>query len=77
MPKKSPNKPFQAMALSTTVVSYLVGPLLIGLFGGRWLDRYFSTSPLFLIIGMLLGLATGIFGLLRVLKTFLGDDNHE
>lgn len=76
MPKNGQQKIWQAMSLSTTIASYLVGPLLVGLFGGKWLDGYLSTSPLFLIIGMLLGLATGVYGIFRTLKKFLGDDQQ-
>lgn len=77
MPNKDPKKHMRAMALSTTVVSYLVGPILVGIFSGRWLDRHFNTTPLLLIIGLLLGLATGVYGLMRVVKQFLGDDENE
>lgn len=35
--------------------STVIGALLIGLVGGGWLDRRLGTSPLFLLIGLVLG----------------------
>ncbi|WP_407690165.1 AtpZ/AtpI family protein [Salibacterium qingdaonense] len=72
---KSP-KPFQSAALTSAVLSYLVGPLLIGIFAGRWLDDKWGTAPFIMIIGLLAGLATGVYGLTRLLEHYLkdGDD---
>jgi F0F1-type ATP synthase assembly protein I len=36
-------------------------------FGGHWLDGRLSTSPLFVLLGVLLGLVGGTIHLLRVL----------
>ena len=63
-------RPFQAMALMSAILSYLVGPTLVGLFGGKWLDEQIGTSPLFLVIGLLLGLATGILGVFHLVRQF-------
>jgi len=32
-------------------------PLVIGIAGGAWLDKKFSTSPLFTLIGLMVGLS--------------------
>ncbi|MNK57103.1 putative F0F1-ATPase subunit [compost metagenome] len=42
-----------------------VGPVLVCLVAGIWLDRKFGTSPLFLFIGLFLGFGTGIFSVYR------------
>ena len=63
--------PLKAMALMTAISSQLVGSVLIGIFAGRWLDRFVDTEPLFLIIGLLLGLAAGIFAMLRTVRQYL------
>ncbi|SFE61366.1 AtpZ/AtpI family protein [Alteribacillus iranensis] len=68
-------KPFQTMALTSAILSYLVGPLLIGLFGGKWLDGKAGTEPLFLIVGLLAGLGAGVYGLVRLLRE-VGDDQE-
>ncbi|MDE5414694.1 MULTISPECIES: AtpZ/AtpI family protein [Alkalihalobacterium] len=75
MADKKPQKPYRAMALMTAITSYLVGPVLVGVLAGRWLDGYFDKSPLFMIIGLFLGLGSGIYGLIRLLGSYLGEDD--
>lgn len=77
MSNKKPAKSMKAMALSTSIISYLVGPVLVGLFGGKWIDGLIETSPLFMIIGLLLGLAAGVYGLIRLVNGILGEDEDE
>jgi F0F1-type ATP synthase assembly protein I len=67
-------RPFQAMALMSAILSYLVGPTLVGLFAGRWLDGKIGSEPLFLILGLLLGLATGVFGVLYAVRKFFSGE---
>lgn len=66
--------PLRAMTLMTAISSQLVGSVLIGIFAGKWLDQYVNTEPLFLIIGLLLGLATGIFAMLRTVRQYFEGD---
>lgn len=49
---------------------------LLGVALGRWLDRMFHTAPLFLIAGILAGLAGWVLSLLPLVKRLVGDD-HE
>lgn len=67
--------PFQAMALMSAILSQLVGSVLIGIFSGRWLDRVIGTEPLFLIIGLLIGLTAGIFAMLRLVQHFFSGES--
>ncbi len=62
--------PFKAMALMTAITSQLVGSILVGIFGGRWLDRQIGTEPLFLVIGLLLGLAAGVYATIHTVQKF-------
>ncbi len=73
MRRKNRN-PLQSMALMSGILSQLVGSILIGIFAGRWLDRWVGTEPLFLIIGLLLGLATGVFAMLHLVNQFFSGD---
>ncbi len=66
--------PLKASALMTAISSQLVGSILIGIFTGRWLDGFVDTEPLFLIIGLLLGLAAGIFAMLRTVRQYYEGD---
>lgn len=63
----------RAFALMTTISAYFTGPLLVGIFAGQWLEARYDGSGLYLVGGMLLGLATGIFGIYRVIRQFYGD----
>ena len=45
--------------------SNMVGPVVLGLFMGFYLDKFFQTSPLFTILLLFFGLATGIWSILK------------
>jgi ATP synthase protein I len=71
-------RPYKAMALMSGILSQLVGSILIGLFGGKWLDETIGMDfPLFLIIGLFLGLAAGVYGMIRLISKFQGTGNNE
>ncbi|HWP02419.1 MAG TPA: AtpZ/AtpI family protein [Gemmatimonadaceae bacterium] len=40
--------------------------VLLGLLAGQWLDKKLGTAPLFLLIGVLLGMAAGFWNLYRL-----------
>lgn len=66
--------PLRAMTLMTAISSQLVGSILIGVFGGRWLDSCIDTAPLFVVIGLLLGLVAGIVTMLRTVRKYFEGD---
>ncbi len=70
-PKKSP---YYGLAIYSMVLSQIVGGPLIGLFIGKATDNYFSTSPLFLVIGLLLGLGAGLYGTIHYVRDLTGDE---
>jgi F0F1-type ATP synthase assembly protein I len=74
MMRKNNRNPFQAMALMSAIVSQLVGSILIGIFAGRWLDHQWGTEPIFLIIGLLIGLASGTYAMLVSIRHFFSGD---
>jgi ATP synthase protein I len=71
--KKENQNPFHAIALTSAIVSQLACSTLIGIFFGRWVDQQFQTTPLFLIIGLFLGLASGVYGTIYLVKKFTGE----
>ncbi|MFS0821342.1 AtpZ/AtpI family protein [Bacillus sp. 1P02SD] len=73
MPKNDKH-PLKAYALMSGILSQLVGSILIGIFLGRWIDQRLATEPLFLILGLLLGLATGVYATLRLVNHFFSGD---
>jgi ATP synthase protein I len=72
--RKENRNPFQAYALMSAILASLVGSILIGTFGGRWLDKQLGTEPIFLIIGLFLGLAAGIYSMLVSIRHFNSGD---
>ncbi|MDR4890216.1 AtpZ/AtpI family protein [Bacillus sp. HNG] len=71
---KNDKHPLRAYALMSGILSQLVGSILIGIFLGRWIDQMLATEPLFLILGLLLGLATGVYATLRLVNHFFSGD---
>ncbi|MGP4077160.1 AtpZ/AtpI family protein [Halobacillus sp. K22] len=71
---KDSKPPFQAMALTSAIVSQLAGGPLVGVYLGKWVDGQFSTEPTFLIIGIFLGLGAGTYGTIHLVRTYTGDD---
>jgi F0F1-type ATP synthase assembly protein I len=43
----------------------------LGIWGGHWLDGKFNTGPLWLIIGLILGIAVAVLGVYNMLKPFM------
>ncbi|MCA1040261.1 AtpZ/AtpI family protein [Bacillus infantis] len=72
--RRKDRHPFQAMALMSAILSQLVGSILIGIFLGRWFDKVIGTEPLFLIIGLLIGLAAGTYAMLHLVRRFFTGD---
>jgi F0F1-type ATP synthase assembly protein I len=66
--------PLKAMGLMSAILSQLVGSVLIGIFGGRWIDNYFQSEPLFLIVGLLLGLTAGVYAMLKLVHNFFSGE---
>jgi F0F1-type ATP synthase assembly protein I len=66
-------KLFSSMGLVTGLGLSAVGSLLVGVLLGLFLDRSLHTAPLFLIIGILLGLAAATIGVYRLVMQELKD----
>lgn len=74
MEDKKPNAPQtkgELISFAFDVGGAIAVPLAIFAFGGRWIDKQNGTTPLFLIIGLLLSLvSTGII-IWRKVRNFL------
>lgn len=46
----------------------IVGGLLFGVFSGYWIDDYFNTQPIFLLVMIILGLAGSIYNIYKATK---------
>jgi F0F1-type ATP synthase assembly protein I len=54
---------------------YIAIAIVLGIWGGHWLDEQFNTNPLFLIIGLILGIAVAVLGSYNMMKPFIKDAN--
>jgi ATP synthase protein I len=50
--------------------------ILLGVLGGIWLDHKMGTRPLFIIIGLLLGIAVAIYGAVKMLLPLASNNNR-
>jgi ATP synthase protein I len=50
--------------------------ILLGVLGGIWLDNKLGTRPLFIIIGLLLGIAVAIYGAVKMLLPLANDNDR-
>ena len=66
-----------ALNLSWTMLFSLLIPLLVGI----WLDKRFGTTPLFILIGAVLGISAATIGVARMtIRTFaeaVGQDADQ
>lgn len=70
-------KPWLAAASLSGLGFYIAGAIVLGIWGGRWLDTKFNTSPLWLIIGLILGIAVAVTGTYNMLKPFLQNNKKD
>nr|WP_042354361.1 AtpZ/AtpI family protein [Bacillus rubiinfantis] len=71
---KNDRNPFKAMGLMSAILAQLAGSTLIGIFAGKWLDQHWETEPIFLIIGLFLGLTAGIYSMIISIRHFYSGD---
>jgi ATP synthase protein I len=74
MQKDPDRNGLKSMALMSTILAQLAGTTLMGIFSGRWLDARLGTEPLFLVIGLLLGLTAGTYSMFLSLRHFFSGD---
>ena len=57
---------------------YIAIAIALGVAGGAWLDNKVGWEfPLFLFIGLFVGLASALWGVLRMLKAFSEAENQK
>ena len=61
----------------TGVGFYIGGCIMLGTFGGLWLDNKLDTRPVFLLIGLVLGLIVAVFGVYQMLRPLLGNQQDK
>ena len=60
---------------------YMAAAIVLPTLGGVWLDERAGTSPLFILLGILLGVTVAFYGTYRMVASFLtgsrGTDDGE
>ncbi len=67
------NGPWKAAMLVGVIGLDLSSTTIGGFWLGRMLDRWLGSEPAFLIVGVLVGLAVGIFSIMKMIKPFIGE----
>lgn len=68
---------WQVLTLGIKLGFTVAIPLLILLLVGRYLDKHFQTSPIFLLSGLLISLIFSFYGLYKLLNPLLKDLSKE
>lgn len=55
----------------------LAGSMVVLTLGGVWLDRKFGTSPLWVLVGALLGIGVGMYSFLRRVMHLAEQDRKQ
>jgi F0F1-type ATP synthase assembly protein I len=59
------------LALFSEIGFIILVTTLVGALGGHWIDGQLHTSPLFILVGLLAGLAIGAQAVYRLIQRFL------
>jgi ATP synthase protein I len=68
MNKKPPLTMLEALGTLTGLGFTIAVPIALFTIGGYYLDGFTHTKPLFLLLGLLLGLISGIYGAYRLIS---------
>ena len=59
-------------------VGWFIGiPILLGILAGLWLDNKYETKPLFVIIGLILGIVVAVYGVYQMLLPLIRDKQNK
>ncbi len=56
---------------------FIAGSIILGLLGGLWLDNKLNSKPVFLIIGLILGIAVAVYGVYNMLKPYISNKQNK
>ncbi len=65
-------------ALRLTGVGFFIGgSIVLGVVAGRWLDSRLDTSPILVLVGLLLGIVVAFYGVYRMLLPLIGSKRDK
>ena len=56
---------------------YISGLIVLGVVVGLWLDNTLDTGPVFVIIGLLLGIVLAFYGVYRVILSLMSEKQNR
>jgi len=65
------DNPWRAITLVTLIGVDMAICVIAGVLLGKYLDGLFASNPLFLMIGLLAGLGTGVYSVYRIIRGYL------
>jgi ATP synthase protein I len=68
---KDPGRAEAYLALFSEIGLVVLVTILGGTLGGYWVDRQLGTVPLFVLVGLALGMTTGAVAVNRLITRFL------
>ncbi len=67
-----------AAALRLVGVGWYIGVcIVLGVLGGLWLDSKYGTKPLWLIVGLVLGIVVAVYGVYQMLQPLIKNTNDR
>ncbi len=73
-PKNQEMSPWKAYALVGEIGYLIAIPAFLFGFGGAYLDKYLHTSPLFLILGLVIALVSSMMAVRRTVRRMIDAD---
>lgn len=52
---------------------FIGGSIVLGVFAGLWLDSKLNTSPILVIVGLVLGIVVAFYGVYQMLLPLIGN----
>ncbi len=77
--KKNNFKTFYALSIAWQLGFLVAIPIGISLFLGIWIDKFLGTTPLFLLLSLLIGVTVTIYDIYHALEPFIkkNKDKHD
>ena len=65
-------------ALRLTGVGFFIGVCVVsGILAGLWLDTKLGTEPVFILVGLVIGIAVAVYGVYRMLLPVMGGKRDK
>lgn len=74
MNEKGKGNPLSALAMASSISVEMAGTTVVGFMFGRWADSKLHTDPWLMLLGLLLGMAGGMWGVFLILEAFRKKD---